>query len=1451
MRRHPGLLLALALALAPLAAAESISWRSGPRTLERLDPESRAERLRDLSARRVVVGFDGPISPERRDELRALGLELLRPLDGHAWFATLSSTLAADALAAEISAVAAIPLDAKLHPSLAAGPIPSWSRLVPRVEAGLDTNRSYVAVYLHVHADADRRELPGLLAEHGGGLLTELRSIDAVVAWIPLDALEALTAEDDVMYVEPPLPPLSTTNAENRAVVGADTLASTPYDLDGSGVTVMVYDGGRAYPHADFGSRLTQGPSDTSGADSSHATHVAGTIGGDGSESGGANAGMAPGVEILTYGFEQAGGQLFQGFLYTDPGDIEYDYSEAISLGADLVNNSIGPNVRSNGFPCHWEGDYGTIGAVIDAITRGSLGRPFINVWANGNERSGAAECGADYYTTAPAACAKNNITVGALNANDESVTGFTSFGPCDDGRLKPTLSAPGCQGNDDFGVTSTRNGGGYRVACGTSMSAPTLTGVSALVLEQYRLSFPGADDPLPATLRAILAHTAQDLEEPGPDYKTGYGGLRGVAAVELVQQQRLLEQAIAHGETYRFAIEVAPADTELKVTLAWDDPPAAPNVVDALVNDLDLRVIDSSGTVHRPWTLDPADPGAPAVRTQKDAINNIEQVVIDAPAPGSYLIEVEAFDVAEGPVQSFGLAASPAPLACDSAASLLAQAARIDCEGALSLRLLDCDLNVNALAADSVALTASSDSEPTGESLVLDESDLDTGFFQGSLPVSGTDSAGTLLVQEGDLVTVSYVDADDGQGNPSTPHSVSLIADCEAPLVGSVNVHAIGAGRATVDVAADSPVEVVVHYGPTCGAPTSSRAGRNRLAAQSVYLDDLVPDTAYYLHVEVTDELGRTTIDDNGGLCWSFATLPTSIFLATEYSGFIDTDYHQLTFTPDGSVGYYAACGTYATELPTDTSADPGTPGDFVYDLTGGAVLTFYGQTYSRIYVGRAGYVTFGAPDSDYSATPIDFYSLPRVSGAFDPMGNGTSPTEVVQTADRVAVTWDNGFDYFQIELFFDGRIRITWDEMATDGGIVGLSDGNGLDPAFQSRPLLGGVCPQAPPTVRPLELIGEQHLTMQVSLMAHDDGLPGPIRLRIEQLPQIGGLIDDATGLPIVTTPHTLPLGASTVSYVPAVGWHGSESFLYGATDGGSAPDGGVSVPAPVTVRQYEVNTTLQQYLVDDQDPGWITGPEWAFGPPGGTQGNPPTGYTGSNVYGYALNGQYDHVTGQHLLTTTPIDISGATDRVVRFRRWLRTADGFDDATFRIRTETSGWTTAYTSQGAPVEDLSWVQVAYAIPDGDTVWFQWGLGPTSPLDHDAGWNIDDIEIEGFLTGDCSPDPDVMRQPAEVTALHVDGDAVSWNDQVARSGSATSYELISGALASGLVDPSPLCLQDSTTASFDDTRVPVPGQGFYYLVQAWNACGRSGFGAARDAAFPDGDGDGPSDVCDP
>ncbi len=615
-------------------------------------------------ARHVLVRLARPVTASERTALRDAGVRLLRYVDRNAWFATLSPTTdAATAVAAgPIVGVRGIDRGMRVHSALDQPDRPGYMS-----GSGAD-GIERVALYARFHEDVSAAEQEAIAAQYGATIRSRLAALNTLVLEMPAAQLQAFGEEDALQWAEPPLPALSENNDSNRAITQVEQLQmDAPYGLDGTGVTAMVFDAGVASDvHPDFGGRMTVGEQD--GA-SSHATHVAGTVGGNGLVSDGQFRGMAPNVRLISYAFT---GNINMPtpdgpfFLYSDPSDILDDYTEAIATyGIDVVNNSIGTNACRNGFPCFITGNYGITAALIDEIVRGAAGAPLRVVWSNGNERS-CSRCRNEghttedgYHSTAPPSCAKNHITVGALNSNDDSMTNFSSWGPCDDGRIKPDISGPGCQATGDFGVTSCSLTGTYFNTCGTSMSAPTVTGICALILQDFRTQYPNRPEPVNATFKALLAHNAADIFEVGPDYRSGYGSVRAKDTIDFLRTGNFVEDIVGNAEMTVFDVWVADDDTELKVTLAWDDAPAAPNALIALVNDLDLRVFDPQGAQYFPWTLNPDDPAAPAVQTEEDHLNNIEQVVVNAPAPGLWRVEVLGFNVPEGP-QAFSITAGP-----------------------------------------------------------------------------------------------------------------------------------------------------------------------------------------------------------------------------------------------------------------------------------------------------------------------------------------------------------------------------------------------------------------------------------------------------------------------------------------------------------------------------------------------------------------------------------------------------------------------------------------------------------------------------------------------------------------------------------------------------------------------------------------------------------------------
>lgn len=515
------------------------------------------------------------------------------------------------------------------------GEIPSYSVVGPGVAA-------FNVVFHPTLEDAVR-----LSMAYGADVVGRAPSINVLVLEMPVLLVGLFSKEDSVRWIESPMPRLSEANSLTRIYMTTDIVQAAPYSLDGTGVKVMLHDAGASWLHNDFQSRLTV----RDGASvSAHSTHVAGTIGS--SHSVDLYSGHAQNVTIESYAYEQkGGGQEF----YLNVGDIAVDFADAINTyDVVIANSSLATNIETDGWPCEKQGNYGLTSALIDSYTRGGIsGVNLMWVWANGNERFGDdcnVEGHGDYYSMGPPACAKNHIAVGSIDNDTGGVSYFSSWGPCDDGRLKPDVVAPGCRSIGNGGIISTSRLVNYSIQCGTSMAAPAVTGVAALMLQDYRVNFPlRGDEFLPSTLKALLIHNALDIEAAGPDYRSGYGEVRTKDTIDQMRKGNFWEADISDGETCTRTYKAHPF-VDIKITIAWDDPPAmfAPTV--ALINDIDLELVDPLGTKYYPFTLDPDDPGAVAITTVADHLNNVEQIIVVSPMAGDWTVKIIGHDVPDGP---------------------------------------------------------------------------------------------------------------------------------------------------------------------------------------------------------------------------------------------------------------------------------------------------------------------------------------------------------------------------------------------------------------------------------------------------------------------------------------------------------------------------------------------------------------------------------------------------------------------------------------------------------------------------------------------------------------------------------------------------------------------------------------------------------------------------------
>lgn len=162
-------------------------------------------------------------------------------------------------------------------------------------------------------------------------------------------------------------------------------------------------------------------------------------------------------------------------------------------------------------------------------------------------------------------------------------------------------------------------------------------------------------------------------------------------------------------------------------------------------------------------------------------------------------------------------------------------------------------------------------------------------------------------------------------------------------------------------------------------------------------------------------------------------------------------------------------------------------------------------------------------------------------------------------------------------------------------------------------------------------------------------------------------------------------------------------------------------------------------------NSDPGWTTGGEWAFGQPTGNGGtsngnpDPSSGYTGNNVYGVNLNGDYIVAPGgPYYLTAGPSDCSGYSYVNLKFARWLNT-DEPDYVGSKIEVSNNGttWQTVWEHTGnQPITDSNWQIIEHdisAVADNQpTVYIRLSYEIISDEAYAySGWNIDDIQLWG------------------------------------------------------------------------------------------------------------------------
>ncbi len=571
--------------------------------------------------RHVLIQFDRIPTQSEKRRLAAQGIQLLRYIPDNAYWASIqpkSPSLSAVSEGGGIQKMLLSEEIDKLCPDAASGNFPSNTRL----------ENGNVEVRAVVFEDIGPKTARTAFYTVGAKVLGRISETVYRLAVNPL-LLRKLSSLDIVEWVEAGPPPFKPTNATAALRSHTSETYNPPYALSGAGVLVGVWDDGVVFNHQDFGSRLHI--MNSGGDASDHGTHVAGTIGGSGRGNLSAK-GMAPEVELYTYDWEE---------------DIN-EMRDAADFGLRISNHSYGYTAGWEKEGDKWRnrgdflfGVYNTYSYAWDQM-----------VWDTGiltfRSASNDRDHGPDWpygprmdgpYHTLLSSSSKNGISVGATTDDDRMST-FSSWGPTDDGRIKPDLCMNGTN------LTSTVLDDEYDDSfSGTSMASPAAAGAAALLYQLYQIVT--VEEPNVETMKAFMIHGAKDLGNPGPDYAFGWGLIDTRESADLILGHMWNAGTVNQGETITYTVHVPNGEHSIKATLVWTDAASSPAAAKSLVNDLDLILRSPSGTVYYPWVLDPENPSANATKGI-NTIDNVEQVLIENPESGEWTIEISGTTIAE-----------------------------------------------------------------------------------------------------------------------------------------------------------------------------------------------------------------------------------------------------------------------------------------------------------------------------------------------------------------------------------------------------------------------------------------------------------------------------------------------------------------------------------------------------------------------------------------------------------------------------------------------------------------------------------------------------------------------------------------------------------------------------------------------------------------------------------